>query len=79
MQAAYTAHVTKRDGTVVRIDVEAATSRPQAALMAMLKVGEASRSASARPVHEVPPQKNTDCCSFRALADVADSAFGLLA
>jgi hypothetical protein len=50
----------------------------EAALQAMLKVGEKSRSASARPVIEQPRQ-TVDCCGFRSLAGVADSAFGELA
>lgn len=77
MSTAYTAHVTKRNGVSVRVEIESAPSRVHAALQAMLQVGEASRSASARPVIEAP-RKTVDCCGYRALAGVADSAFGEL-
>jgi hypothetical protein len=77
VSAAYIAHVTTREGVSVRVEIPAAESRPHAALQAMLKVGEKSRSASARPLIE-KPVRTRDCCSYRALAGVADSAFGEL-
>jgi hypothetical protein len=77
VSTAYTAHVTTREGVSVRVHIPEAISRPHAALQAMLKVGEKSRSASARPVIE-QPLHTTDCCGFRSLAGVADSAFGEL-
>lgn len=77
MSTAYTAHVTMRDQTVRRVEIPAASSRAVASLMAQLQVGPASVSASARPVVE-KPIRTQDCCSFRAIVDVADSAFGEL-
>ena len=75
MSTAYTAHVTTREGIAVRVDGITASSRVEAALTAMLRVGEKSRSASARPVIDQPIHTD-DCCSMRTLALVADSAFG---
>jgi hypothetical protein len=77
VSTAYTAHVTTRDGISVRVPVPAAESRVHAALQAMLKVGEKSRSASARPVIDQPIHTE-DCCGMKSLASVADSAFGSL-
>lgn len=86
MSTAYTAHVTTREGIVVRVDTMVsdgkrvplmASSDLEAALLGMLQVGEKSRSASARPVI-AQPRKTVDCCSYHALAVVADSAFGSL-
>jgi len=77
VSTAYTAHVTKRDGVSVRVEVADAPNVRHAAVQAMLAVGPASRSACARPVI-AKPIRTRDCCTFRAIADVADSAFGSL-
>jgi hypothetical protein len=78
--------VTTREGIVVRVDTMVADGKRvplmagsdvEAALLGMLQVGEKSRKASARPTIEAP-RKTVDCCSYRALAGVADSAFGEL-
>jgi hypothetical protein len=74
----YTAHVTLRDQTVRRVDIPAAPSREVAAQIAQLMLYPSATRAMARPVVE-KPRRTQDCCSFRAIVDVADSAFGALA
>lgn len=77
MSTAYTAHVTTREGIAVRVENVIASNRIEAALTAMLRVGEKSRRASARPVID-QPLHTEDCCGMKSLASVADSAFGSL-
>lgn len=84
MTAAYIAHVTKHNGSVVRVDTVVengqrlplvADCRVRAALMAMLQVGEASRRACARPVDH---QTLTTDCRVSTTVPVRKSQFGEL-
>jgi hypothetical protein len=74
---AYIAHVTLRGGAIVRRDVPCATSRAQAAALAMKAVGPRACSALARPAEY--RARTIDCrVSLTTPVKHSDSEFGEL-
>jgi hypothetical protein len=74
---AYVAHVMVRGGAVVRQEIPAATSRAQAAALAMKAVGARACSASARPAEF--RARTIDCrVSLTTPVRHSDSEFGEL-